>query len=415
MTSAIVLGAGIVGVSTALQLSKRGVSVALVDRRGPGEETSHGNAGIIQSEAVEPYSMPRDVPSLARIVLGRTNDVRYRLAALPSHIVALAHYWRNSEPARFALICKAYGALIAYAIPEHDGLIREAGIDNLVRRDGYLLIHRHADQFEQAIENARRLSQRWGVPHRVLDESAVRACEPSVVGPVIGAIHWTGPWSVSDPGRLVKAYAELFARSGGSMLIGDARSLTRVGRFWRVTTAAGPIEAEHAVVALGPWSPELLKRFGYNFRMVRMRGYHRHFAGGAPLAHPLFDTENGYVLAPMTRGLRITTGAELTGRDTPATPVQLERAERAARQLIDLGSSVDPEPWFGTRPFLADMLPVIGEAIPEYPGLWFNFGHGHQGFTLGPASGRLLAEMVVGSAPVIDPTPFRPRRETMHH
>jgi D-amino-acid dehydrogenase len=117
----------------------------------------------------------------------------------------------------------------------------------------------------------------------------------------------------------------------------------------------------------------------------------------------------------MARGLRLTTGAELTGRNAPATPVQLDRAERAARQLIDLGSSIDPDPWFGTRPFLADMLPVIGEALPEHPGLWFNFGHGHQGFTLGPASGRLLAEMLAGSTPVIDPTPFRPHRETMRH
>ena len=412
MTSAIVLGAGMIGVSTALHLQRRDVSVALVDRRGPGEETSHGNAGIIQSEAVEPYSMPRDLPSLARMALGLTNDVRYRLAALPFHAAPLVHYWKNSEPQRFALICKAYGSLIGHAIAEHDVLIREAGADNLVRRDGYLLIHRNAEQLAEAIENAQRLSQQWGVPYRVLDARAVRISEPSVTGPVAGAIHWTGPWSVSDPGRLVKTYAELFARRGGSIMTGDAGSLTRIGRGWRVETEAGAIEAEHVVVALGPWSPELLQRFGYHVRMVRMRGYHRHFAGGAPLAHPLFDVENGYVLAPMARGLRMTSGAELTGRSAPGTPVQLGRAERAARELIDLGESVDPEPWFGTRPFLADMLPVIGEA-PDHPGLWVNFGHGHQGFTLGPASGRLLAEMLVGAAPAIDMGPFRLGRETM--
>jgi len=412
MTSAIVLGAGMVGVSTALHLQRRNVSVTLVDRRGPGEETSHGNAGIIQSEAVEPYSMPRDLPSLVRMALGRTNDVRYRLSALPFHAVPLAHYWRNSEPRRFAEICKAYGALIGHAIPEHDVLIREAGADNLVRRDGYLLLHRSAAELAEAIENARRLSDQWGVPHRVLDANGVKSSEPSITGPVAGAIHWTGPWSVSDPGRLVKAYAELFARRGGTIVTGDASSLTRAGHGWRVVSDAGPVDAQHAVVALGPWSPELLKRFGYQVRMVRMRGYHRHFAGGAPLAHPVFDVENGYVLAPMARGLRMTSGAELTGYDAPATPVQLERAERAARDLIDLGSSVDPAPWFGTRPFLADMLPVIG-AAPDHPGLWANFGHGHQGFTLGPASGRLLAEMLVGATPAIDPAPYRLGRDTM--
>src|SRR5947209_7869392 len=158
MTTAIVLGAGMVGVSTALQLQQRNVSVALVDRRGPGEETSHGNAGIIQSEAVEPYGMPRDVAGLLKIAFGLTNDVRYRLAALPSYAVPLAHYWWNSEPRRFAAISRAYGALIGHAIPEHDVLIRAAGADNLVRRDGYLLLPRQADQFAQAIEYARRVS-----------------------------------------------------------------------------------------------------------------------------------------------------------------------------------------------------------------------------------------------------------------
>ena len=116
----------------------------------------------------------------------------------------------------------------------------------------------------------------------------------------------------------------------------------------------------------------------------------------------------GFVIAPMARGLRITTGAEFTGRDSGATPVQLVRAEKAARELLDLGTSVDPEPWFGTRPFLASMLPVIGEA-PRHKGLWFHFGHGHQGFTLGPASARLLAELVTGEAPCVDPTPFLPK------
>ena len=409
MTSAIVLGAGMVGVSTALQLQQYNVSVVLVDRRGPGEETSYGNAGIIQSEAVEPYGMPRDVASLFKMAFGLTNDVRYRLAALPSHALPLAHYWWNSEPRRFAAISRAYGALIGHAVPEHDVLIRAAGADNLVRRDGYLLLHRTADQLARAIVDARRVSEQWGVPYRLLDADGVRASEPALVGSVAGAIHWTGAWSVSDPGRLVKAYAELFVRRGGSIMTGDATSLARVGNAWRVTTVAGPIEAEHVVVALGPWSPELLKRFGYRVRMVRMRGYHRHFAGGTPLARPLFDVENGYVLGPMARGLRMTTGAELTGYDAPATLVQLDRAERAARELVELGSSVDPEPWFGTRPFLADMLPVIGEA-PDHPGLWFNFGHGHQGFTLGPASGRLLADMMVGATPAIDPGPYQLRR-----
>ncbi|TBW36805.1 FAD-binding oxidoreductase [Siculibacillus lacustris] len=407
MRTALVLGAGMVGIGAALHLQKRGFSVVVVDRRPPGEETSHGNAGIIQSEAVEPYAMPRDVPSLAKVALGLTNDVHYKLSAMPDHAEPIARYWWNSEAHRHSAISEAYASLIAHAAPEHDLLIREAGAEALIRRDGYLALHRRPAGFEEGIAEARRIGEHYGIPHRILDAPAVRALEPALVGPIAGAVHWTDPWTVSDPGGLVKAYAALFTRNGGTLRIGDALSLKPARSGWSVATADGPIEAEIAVVALGPWSPDVLKPLGYTFSMLRMRGYHRHYVGGATLARSFYDEDWGYVLAPMARGLRITTGAEFTGRDAPATPVQLARAEAAARDLLDLGNSVDPDPWFGERPVLAGMLPMIG-AAPNHPGLWFDFGHGHQGFTLGPVSGRLLAEMIAGEAPGVDPQPFHP-------
>lgn len=142
---------------------------------------------------------------------------------------------------------------------------------------------------------------------------------------------------------------------------------------------------------------------------MRKRGYHMHYSGGASLDLPLVDKAGGYAMGPMAKGIRITTGAELTGLDALATPVQLASAEASARELIDLGKRVEPDPWFGTRPCTPDMLPVLGPA-PRHAGLWMNFGHGHQGFTLGPATGRLLAEMMSGKTPAIDPTPYRPER-----
>ena len=162
-------------------------------------------------------------------------------------------------------------------------------------------------------------------------------------------------------------------------------------------------------MTLGPWSPDLLHKFGYRIPLVRKRGYHMHYSGGASLDLPLVDKGRGYAMGPMAKGIRITTGAELTGPDALATPVQLASAEASARELLDLGKRAEPEPWFGTRPCTPDMVPVLGPA-PRHRGLWMNFGHGHQGFTLGPATGRLLAEMMSGETPSIDPTPYRPER-----
>jgi len=207
----------------------------------------------------------------------------------------------------------------------------------------------------------------------------------------------------------VTSYAELFVRRGGKLLRGDATTLSQQGSGWAVVTDEGRIEAEAVVVSLGPWSPTFLKRFGYDIPMVRKRGYHRHYTGGAPLDLPLRDAAFGYLMNPMAKGVRITTGAELSEPDAELTPVQLGKAEAAARQLIDLGKPVEPEPWLGTRPCMPDMLPVVGETA-QHKGLWLHFGHGHQGFTLGPATGRILAEMMSGEAPSVDVTACAPAR-----
>jgi D-amino-acid dehydrogenase len=141
------------------------------------------------------------------------------------------------------------------------------------------------------------------------------------------------------------------------------------------------------------------------------RGYHRHFRanGNAALARPVLDADNGYCLAPMEQGIRLTTGAEFAARDAPPTPVQLDRVLPAARELFALGDPVEATPWMGSRPCFADSRPVIGRATGQ-SGLWLAFGHGHWGLTLAAATGRLVAELMTDASPFIDPTPFRAER-----
>lgn len=140
MPQVLVLGAGAVGVSTALRLQQHGTSVVLIDRAGVGLETSYGNAGIIQHEAVEPYPMPRDLRSLTAIGLGTSNDVDYSLTAVLEQAGPLAGYWWNSAPARHQVISRAYATLIAQSTSAHAPLIEALGpqADGLVRREGYI-------------------------------------------------------------------------------------------------------------------------------------------------------------------------------------------------------------------------------------------------------------------------------------
>jgi D-amino-acid dehydrogenase len=402
---AIVLGAGIVGVSTAQALQQRGHAVTLVDRRMPGLETSYGNAGVIQREAVQPYAFPRDLATLARIALGWSNDAHYHLGALWRLGPALFGYWRASAPARHAAIALAYAKLIEHCLREHEAWIGPAGATELVRKDGWLQLYRTPRAFDPAARQATEVARRHGLGCALLDTRALAAAEPALQIPLAGAVHWQDPWTVSDPGELVARYAKLFVRRGGRFAIGDASSLQPEGAGWSIDAQGRRLQAQHAVIALGPWAEALTRRLGYRLPLFIKRGYHRHYQGAAALARPMLDTERGAMLAPMARGLRLTTGAEFARQDAAATPVQLGRAEKSTRELFALGRPVEASPWLGSRPCTADMKPVLGPA-PYHKGLWFNFGHAHQGFTLGPVCGRLVAELIGGETPFIDPSPY---------
>ena len=407
--SCLVIGAGMVGTCTALHLQQRGFEVTLVERRAPGLETSFGNAGLIQREAVEPYAFPREAGFVLNAALGRGADVHWHARGLWQMAGSLLRYFRQSHPALHARATEAYSRLIAHATAEHAPLIAAAGAEDLIAREGFRFAFRSTQALHEAVQRARVLEDRFGVRHHAEDGAALARAEPALREPLAGAVHWLDPWAVRDPGALVQRYADLLVARGGRVLSGNALTLQPQGEGWSVLTQEGRVQAQQAVLALGPWADGVIRSLGYAFPLFIKRGYHQHYRSGATLHQPLLDAERGYVLAPMQRGLRLTTGAEFAPIDAPPTPVQLAKAEALARGLLDLGEPMPEPPWLGARPCTADMLPVMGPA-PRHKGLWFNFGHGHQGFTLGPVAGRLLAEMIEGEHTWIDPAPYAPAR-----
>jgi D-amino-acid dehydrogenase len=407
--SILVLGAGMVGTCTALHLQQRGFDVVLVDRRAPGQETSFGNAGLIQQESVEPYAFPRDPGFLLNVALGRGAEVHWHVRGLWQMAGSLLSYFRNSQPAAHARATEAYSRLIAHATDEHAPLLSAAGAQDLVQREGFRFIFRTAKALDEGVQRALDLEQRYGVRHQAESTAELAKAEPALRVPLAGAVHWLDPWAVNDPGALVQRYADLFVARGGRLLIGDATRLQAQGAGWSVQTTEGRVQAEQAVLALGPWADGIIRTLGYRFPLFLKRGYHQHYRSPVQVNQPMLDAECGYVLAPMQRGLRLTTGAEFAPIDAAPTPVQVTKAEALARQLVDLGEPLPEPPWLGARPCTADMLPVMGPA-PRHKGLWFNFGHSHQGFTLGPVAGRLLAEMIDEQPTWIDPAPYSPAR-----
>jgi D-amino-acid dehydrogenase len=408
---AVVLGAGIVGISVALHLQMRGRSVALVDRRGAAEETSFGNAGLIQREGVYPYGFPHDFGALLRYGLNRTIDAHYHPSALPELTPFLWKYWRHSRRAQHARIARLYSCLIEHCVKEHDALAAQAGAGWLLKRDGWMRVFRTERERDLRFAEAERWRAEFGIRFLALSQKEIQDEEPHLAPVLAGALHWTDPVSVSDPQGLALAYLRLFESKGGRFLQGNAATLQADGKNWSVRTVEGVLTTKDVAIALGPWADVVTRGLGYDLPLAVKRGYHMHYraAGQAVLHHPVLDTERGYMLAPMQRGIRLTTGAEFALRDAQRTPVQLGRAEPLARNLFPLAERLDNEPWMGARPCTPDMMPIIGPA-PRHAGLWFAFGHAHHGLTLGPVTGRLIGEMMTGEPPFVDPHPYRADR-----
>lgn len=404
----LVLGGGIVGVSVAVHLQQRGRSVALIDRKEPGSETSSGNAGLIQREGVYPYAFPRSFAELLRYALNRKPDARYHARAIPHLVPFLFQYWKHSERTSLERIALSNATLVEHCVTEHRALAKAADAVALFRTDGWIKVFRSPETQDQQLRAAEWCRREFGVEFKSLDRASLHSLEPSLTTELSGAVHYFTAESVSDPQALVRAYSRLFESLGGRVFRGDANTLTM---GWQVNTETGLVSGQSVVIAMGPWSDLVKSRFGYAFPFAVKRGYHLHYAadGESRLIHPVVDADGGFLLAPMDRGIRLTTGIELGFRDSPKTPVQLAAVEPAARSLFPLGHRIDDDPWMGCRPCTPDMLPIIGPAR-RHPGLWFAFGHGHLGLTLGPVTGRIVAELMTTGETICDPFPFRVER-----
>lgn len=404
----IVLGAGIVGTSVAIHLALRGRSVALVDRRQPGEETSYGNSGVVGRSGIHPAAFPRSLRALVRVAVQRHPGAHYHPAALPGLAPWLYAYWRASAPGRLDRSARMLAPLNAASVDEHRKIAALAGAEHFYRDGGWLKVYRSDAAFDAA-RSMIALAAEHGLNVAAMSREETLAAEPHLKPVFAGSVLWADLRSVSSPGGVVKAFASALPGLGAAFVIGNASSL-RAGAdgSWSVEGEDGKrITARDAVVALGPWSADVLRPLGLRLPLAVKRGYHMHYAaeGNATLTRPVLDEERGYVVTPMERGIRLTTGAEFARLGAPRTPVQLDIAERDARELFPLAGRREAEPWIGARPCLPDMLPVIGPA-PRRKGLWLAFGHQHSGFTLGPPTGRLIAEMITGERPFVDPRPF---------
>ncbi len=408
--SIAVLGAGSVGISTAIHLQQRGWDVTLIDRAEPASETSYGNAGVVNASSFVTLNNPALYKKLPAMLLNNTSYLRYNLPHVLKNLPWVFHFLKNANKQQTVQTAADLASLIEPALDEHKALMQRAGNMHRLAEVGWLKVFRQGAGFDpEGLEG--QLYRRFGIAIDTLDAAAIRELEPSLA-PIYGAgFLIRDSASVNNPGALLREYVQQFISDGGTLLNDDIQDLSSTAEGFELQGNGGLHKYPHLVVAAGPWSADVLSMLGYKTQLGFERGYHQHYhlSEGASLGRSVHDVESGFIVGPMEIGVRITTGVELNHRDAESNHAQLEQVLPRVREALPIGEPTDDPIWRGCRPTFPDSKPVIDRA-PRHDHLWLAFGHQHIGLMSGPVTGKLVAQLASGESTDIDLQPFSAQR-----
>ena len=405
----IVLGAGVIGVTTAWELAKTGRAVTVIDREtGPALATSFANAGLVAPGHALTWASPRAPRILFKSLYRDDQALRLKLTADP-------HMW--AWCLRFLMNCTAERArtntlrklrLCAYSQQSLQALVAETGVEYDAVRRGLLYVYRDAAALERGMANMAILRE-GGQHMEALDGAGVARIEPAFETsrtPVAGGVYCPGDES-GDAHKFTNALADRCQAAGVQFRYGaTVTGLDTDGdRVTGVLLADGNrIEADEVVLALGCWSPQLGRKLGLSIPVYPVKGYSATVPIGERNAAPIVggvDENNLVAWCRMGDRLRLTATAEFTGYDTSHRPSDFASMLGAARDLFpDAGDYDQPSYWACLRPMTPEGTPIFGRG--RHRNLWLNTGHGHMGWTMACGSARIVADLMAGRRPDID-------------
>ncbi|MCA0402096.1 MAG: FAD-binding oxidoreductase [Proteobacteria bacterium] len=412
----VVVGAGIVGASCALELLRDGHQVTIVEPGKPGgrQSASYGHGCWISPASVVPMS----TPSLWRQIPGYLLNPHGPLVIRWRHIGALLPWLirflvAGSTVPRVERTAQALASLLADSPARHSALAEELGRQDLIRREGLLYAYPSREHFE-AEALAWHLRRLTGLRWRELDAAELSAREPGLSEHYrFGVLAEDGAHCV-DPESYVSAIIDAAVARGAKLLKTKVVDLAFEGRRLRsILTESGPLACDRAVIAAGVWSKKLAQIAGDRVPLESERGYHGVIASprGGPL-HPVMPSDGKMANTPTAKGLRLSGQVELASVDTPPSWNRVDiLVDHALKTYPSLGRKTDlvVDRWMGHRPSTPDGLPVIGSSSRS-DDVVYAFGHGHVGFASGPTTGRIVADQIAGRPSDRDLKPFSPRR-----
>lgn len=405
----VVIGAGIVGVSTAIWLRRAGREVTLIDRGAPGQGTSYGNAGVLANCSVVPVTTPGLIRKGPKLALDPNFPLFVRWSYLPKMLPWLVKYLGHANDKDTRRIAVGLTSIVGDGVEQHMALAAGTCAADWIAHSDYTFGYTDRAAFEgdSYVWDLRREA---GFVPDLIEGAAVADYEPNL-GPDIGCLAVMKDHGfIRDPGGYVAALAEEFQALGGVWQQADVQDFTYEGdRVAAVETTTGPINCAEVVLATGVWSKPLMKRLGLTIPMETERGYHIVYKNAENMPKmPIMVASGKFVATPMAEGLRCAGVVEFGGLDAGPSKAPLALLRKQVKQAFPNLKTTDEVEWQGHRPAPSDSLPLIGQV--RNTGVYVGFGHHHIGLTGGPKTGRLIAQLMTGQRPNMDMTPYDPAR-----
>ena len=405
-----VIGAGVLGLSSALWLQQDGHRVSLFDAQSPGSSTSFGNAGVITTGSVEPTSTPGILMQIPKYLLDPESAIRIRWAYLPKLMPWLLRFLWASRPKGVKQASDGLACLMQQAHEAHVTLAKLTNATGHLHQTGWLKVYSNEKSFA-GTKLSRRLMDRHDISYEILNYDELRQLEPALSRDFqFGLLHQQSSFA-NTPQQLSNAYMAHFIAQGGLYQPQNIQRLEPLGdgRI-RLHTQSAAQDFDRIILCAGAWSKKLAADLGDKVILDTERGYHLLLEPGqaGQLRRPVYVAERHFVLCPMNEGIRITSGEELAGLDAPPDYNRIRKLIPHAQQALPGLSSEVKREWMGRRPSTPDSLPVIGPS-PRHPHVLYNFGHQHLGLTLGPISGKIIADHIAGRFHM-DLAPYRINR-----
>jgi len=415
----VVVGAGLLGVTSAYRLQRAGHAVTVIEREpAVARGASWANGGMLTPSMADPWNAPGVWRHLLRSLGDADEPLLLRPRALPSLLPWGLRFLAASTPGRYAGNTARNLRLAAYSVHGMDALRRTERLEYGASTRGTMKIYRDPASFEAGSRKAREHSALAEV--RPLDATQAIALEPALAGiedSLSGALHFPGD-EAGDARKFTEALSEAAERQGVHFSFGmHATGIIADSKIHALKTSEGEIDADALVVAAGCHSAALLRDIGIRLPVVPVKGYSltcdSATAGPLPsLRIPVVDDALHAAVTPLGDQIRIAGTAEFTGFDTRPSVARIDNLRRLLRSVLprhaDRLLSGTVTPWAGLRPMSADGVPCIGPCGPA--GLFVNTGHGHLGWTMADGSARLLTDLIDGRLPALPVDDYSPRR-----